>query len=150
VKLLNGHTKVPKDEKVLLNKKRSLKYVKGDIDTLSLYWKIVDDDPSVDYVYRFYSNGAINLFTLQTDTSNYRKFFNPAYNGYRGYYYESSGCLKADYFGPVSDSYDMGRITERFEIRGDTLFEISDKYGTVHPFIKRPMPKNIMKYKATW
>lgn len=160
--LKNNLTKVPYDKSVYKNKINFDKELLKVVDTSVVY-----EEFSVKYnvlkrldshienrfygVYRFYSNGYLNLFYLDRQLSQSVNDFNPDYNGYRGVYYKEEGKIKSDLFSIINDWGWAGRIKETYSFVGDTLYVKNDKpRSNTYKYVKRKLPIEYLKYKADW
>jgi len=167
--LRNGITRVAINEKVYKNKSKFKESILKEIDTLVIYEEynrvsytglqshIVnmvarknDYHNSFYSVYRFYNNGCFNVFILNKENKLLKKeLFDPNYAGYRGVYYHEKKQIKGDRITQVSGIGTMGKITETFEFKGDTLF-IRRKNKWNYIYIKRKIPAELLNREAKW
>lgn len=102
-------------------------------------------------VYKFYGNGCYNIFTLSRNESELTKqMFDPTYTGWRGVLYKKKDKILGDLITQVGGmSWDIGKQTQEFSIKGDTLFaEVKNRYKYV--YIKRQIDLELLKHNADW
>src|ERR1044072_1041854 len=124
VYLGNNTTAVPKNTKAYKNRVRFDSSVLKDIDTSMMYEEIgyyhMDslwirkDLFTSHYIYygvlRFYSNGFVNEFIVDSTKPLTPKNFDPAYAGYRGVYYRKKSHIQLELLGPVNGLQHMGKL----------------------------------------
>ena len=159
--LQNGITKVPVDSTVYKNKSKFDKSLLTIIDTPVVYeaYNVERKTPvrlDVDYthrfygVYKFYSNGCLNYFTLNRDESIDTNTFNPLYRGQRGVYYLEKNQIKVDLITLINGYGSIGKLTSTFSFSNDTLYEHTNYVKYVTVYIKRKLPSGYLNYKANW
>jgi len=169
-KLKNGYSRAATNKKVYSNKIKFNESIIKYIDTTVIYEKFNTvsyfgleptnvnivarknyRDHQTHYgVYRFYKNGLFNYFTLNRNDSILQKeMFDPLYTGWRGVLYKEKGVLKGDLITQISGMGAIGKITEIFKFKGDTLF-VSRKNISNYIYIKRKIPAELLNHKAEW
>lgn len=136
VYLGNNTTAVPKNTKAYKNRIRFDSSVLKDIDTSMVYEEIgylhldslyirIKAQYTSHYIYyrvlRFYSNGFMNEFIVDSTKPLTPKIFDPAYSGYRGVYYRKKSHIQLELLGPVNGLQHMGKLIYYIETKGDTL-----------------------------
>ncbi len=103
--------------------------------------------------YRFYPNGALNLFILPWGESEVdSKTFDPTYSGYRGVYYVDKGEIKYKLYATNGEYLRFGKLTGSFSFDGNNLTEYRDiqsKYNTDR-YVKREIPAEFLDFEANW
>src|ERR1044072_4003723 len=125
VYLGNNTTAVPKNTKAYKNRVRFDSTVLKNIDTSIVYEEIgylhMDSlwlrrkAPFTSHythygVLRFYSNGFMNEFIVDSTKPLIPKNFDPAYAGYRGVYYRKKSHIQIELLGPVNGLQHMGKL----------------------------------------
>jgi hypothetical protein len=169
--LLDDSTKIPADKNYFKNKKYFSVSLLDKIDTAVIYkedyyyssnkkdftpidnkkWYSTNNRVSI---YKFYSNGCINLFFFRNGYEIEKNDLNPEYKGHRGVYYiDNKGNIKIDKFvivgygfGPL---YDINKSIVK--IKGDTLLiKYFSNLTSVDVYVKQKIPKEWLIYKADW
>lgn len=160
--LENGRTKVPANSKVFKNQVKFSPVLLDLIDTSVIYEqynmeyripaRLSSDRTDQFYsVCRFYSNGAFNYYTINREELLVDTDFDPHHSGYRGIYYKENGKIAFDFWGITSQLGAIGKSAGEIEIHGDTLILYSKKpVHFVECYVKRKLPLDYFKYKATW
>jgi hypothetical protein len=104
------------------------------------------------HVYRFYNNGCYNLFILdrEKDASLGKNDFNPDYAGNRGIYFKEDSVFIGNIVVQKNGIGERGIRKELFYFSGDTLFRTIKNSPYTQIFIKRNVPSDYLKWKATW
>jgi hypothetical protein len=150
-------TRIPKNTTVYKNRARFDSSVLKYFDTSVVYeeynsWKgILSRHDSADLhgfydIYRFYSNGFMNCFVIDRNKPLVPKEFDPEYNGYRGVYYKKGKKLIGELFSVINGMGQMGKIRERFIIKGDTLIKITGENRDRTLYVKRKLPPEYLIY----
>jgi hypothetical protein len=169
--LNNGITKVPANKNYFKNKQYFNESLLKVIDTAAIYeekysyhsfekdftpinnnkWYSTNNLVSI---YRFYSNGCINLFFLRNGYEIEKNDLNPEYNGYRGVYYiDNKENIELELFTilgyGLTPLYGIDAI--KLEIRGDTiLMKRLHTPTSITVYTKKELPKEYLIYKADW
>lgn len=108
-------------------------------------------------IYKFYSNGCLNLFYFDRSSLLPISEFDPLYTGYRGVYYLENGKIRFDLFAEIDEWQKTGKITGTLTFSGDTLYvKRDDKKGInaisypTRIYIKRKLPPEYFVFKANW
>jgi len=107
-------------------------------------------------VYKFYSNGCMNLFAFKDDYEIKKEDIDPERGGLRGVYYlDDKNNIKTDFFGITGYSFICTRLygvnTRIIEVKGDTLLIKNPSDLTfVEGYVKRKIPEDWLIYKADW
>ena len=161
--LQNGRTKVPVDSTVYKNKSKFDKNLLTIIDTGVVYevYNVESKTPvrlDMDYthrfygVYKFYSNGCLNYFTLDRNEPIDTTTFNPNYDGKRGVYYKEGNQIRYDLYAESNQQGHIGLLTGTFVFSNDTLYKYtySDYLKQPSIYIKRRLPTGYLDYSANW
>lgn len=102
-------------------------------------------------VYRFYGNGCYNLFYLYKNKPELTKeMFDPLIRGSRGVIYSKKSKTKGDLITQVSGIGTYEKLTELFEIKGDTLVVLTKSSNIKKVYVKRIIPAELLKFTADW
>jgi hypothetical protein len=157
-RLRDNGSKIPKRTSVYKNRIKfdstALRY----IDTGVVYeeyntWNKVlirldSTDKNSSYgIYRFYSNGFMNYFSIDRNKPLVPKDFDPEYHGYRGIYYMNNNKLTTELFAPVNGLGHIGKRKEKCRISGDTLFVGRESVQYPQVYIKRKLPAEYLTYR---
>lgn len=160
--LKDGITKVPFDSAAYINKSKFNPSLLSIIDTATIYEKYNKEvnlpyrqDKDVTHriygVYKFYSNGYLNYFVLDRDSSLSVNDFNPEYNGYRGVYFIENNKVRYNLYAGSNELGHIGKLTGTFVFSNDTLYNYRDaNKNFVDVYIKRKLPSDFVTYSAKW
>lgn len=103
-------------------------------------------------IYRFYSNGQLNLFFntaaevemifKQSDSLNNRRLLDPQFTGHRGRYIIENSKISGELYAEKDDRGNTGKLKQLFIFSSDSLLVKTNSgekgYSTV--YIKRKLP----------
>lgn len=159
--LKNGKTKVPVNPSAYKNKSKFDASLLKSIDTVVIYEEYslernillrLDNNPVTRFygVYRFYSNGCFNYFTIDREAILDTNSFNPAYDGNRGVYYKVENQIKGDLFARSNEIGWIDSLPRVFTFSGDTLYSYNNLNKQTRTFLKRELPDGYLNYSANW
>jgi hypothetical protein len=159
--LQNGKTKVPVNPSVYKNKSKFDTSLLKIIDTTVIYERLdderslllrMDTGPETRFygVYRFYSNGCFNYFTIDRNQSLDSNSFNPEYRGYRGVYFKEDDRIRSDLFAGSNELGWIGKLPGTLTFKGDTLIVYEKLSMLTEVYIKRKLPQGYLDYNANW
>lgn len=170
VLLNDGYTKVPSNPKVFNNRIYFNKSVLAIIDTNAIYEEFqtnqyngfekqqnilarhnYQNSNTVYGVYKFYSNGNINLFYIdRTKPELTAQTFDPALTGWRGVLYTKKNKILGDIFTQTGQmNWQAGIQTYEFSVVGDTLF-VELKNLHKYSYVKRKIDPTILNHNTNW
>lgn len=174
--LINGHTKIPKKKDIFHNIEHRVNSEQLDefgIET-SVVYELIDgvsglpartsksyQDQWVYGVFRFYPNGAVNLFFLyceefaaglnRTDEFTLNTL-DPKYSGYRGVCYMENDELKYIMYGINGEGLRFGKLEGAFSFDNGELLRSRDSqtlYNTDR-YVKREVLSEFLDFEADW
>lgn len=160
--LPNGITRVPTKTEIYENQGKFNKSLLDVIDTDVIYESFdkyrniperleTQSGRNVYSAFRFYQDGRLNKFILDSNKPLELNDFNPKLTGYRGVYYSEKGKIRYDLFAPSNELRWIGKLTGTFTFSGDTLYVRRDETKKeVDIYIKRELPPGYLDYKAYW
>ena len=101
-------------------------------------------------IYKFYSNGCLNMFFVDRNSILPISEFNPLYTGYRGVYYIENNKTRFDLFAEIDQRQHTGKLKGTLTFSGDTMYLKRDDLNYTEIYIKRKLPLEYFTYKANW
>tara|TARA_R110002049_G_scaffold31393_3_gene106367 strand:- start:23 stop:598 length:576 start_codon:yes stop_codon:yes gene_type:complete len=162
--LPNRTSKIPQDDNYFKHKYHDQYVIThlNDIDTDAVYVKIgyinprgerhFDQPGETRYtsIYRFYENGNVNRFTVNTKEIDQDPELDPDQSGSRGVSFVKRRDTVIDMIGAIDQARSIGRIHLRVRLEQDTLFVRNRSESHTYLYLKRPLTEKNRKFKAEW
>ena len=101
-------------------------------------------------IFRFYSNGCLNMFFFDRNSTLPVNEFDPLYAGYRGVYYSEDNKIRFDLFAEIDQRQHTGKLSATLTFSGDTMYLKRDDLSYTEIYIKRKLPPEYFIYQANW
>lgn len=162
--LPNRTSKVPQDDDYFKKKYRD-RYVithLNDIDTDAIYVKIgyinprgeryfeQPEETKYSSVYRFYKNGNVNRFTVNTTEIDQDPELDPKQSGSRGVSFVKRRDTVIDMIGVIDQARSIGRIHLKVRVEQDTLFVRYRGESHTYLYLKQPLTEKNREFNAEW